>query len=235
MQKSRFMNTSVMVLTALLGALAIAREAAPADEQGHTASKAAASAEDIAPLGVGSEMPSAHLQTLEGETIDLREMVTEQPAVLVFYRGGWCPYCTAHLAELAKQHDELKAMGFQVIGISPDTHEAAAVTVKEKDLPYTLLADPEMKAAQNFGLAFELSSFTAAKYRIAGIPLGEKDSARRNQLPVPAVYLVENGGNIAFAHYDPGYKTRLDGEKLMEAAEKIVNPDAATTVSQAAE
>ena len=44
---------------------------------------------DIRPLLIGSETPSAAVQTLEGAETDLRDVILGKKSVLIFYRGGW--------------------------------------------------------------------------------------------------------------------------------------------------
>lgn len=46
-------------------------------------------AESVRPLQPGASVPSATVRTLEGDPIDLADLVREQGALLVFYRGGW--------------------------------------------------------------------------------------------------------------------------------------------------
>lgn len=43
----------------------------------------------IRPLLLGSEVPAAQVQTLDGEAADLRAIVAGKPSLLLFYRGGW--------------------------------------------------------------------------------------------------------------------------------------------------
>jgi len=45
--------------------------------------------EAVQPLTVGSRVPSTTLQTLQGGTVDLAEVVRKHGALIVFYRGGW--------------------------------------------------------------------------------------------------------------------------------------------------
>jgi hypothetical protein len=46
-------------------------------------------AEAVEPLAPGARVPSVRVQTLLGEPVDLADLVREQGALLVFYRGGW--------------------------------------------------------------------------------------------------------------------------------------------------
>lgn len=50
-------------------------------------------AEDISPLLIGENLPDAALVDANGIKVSLHKLIKEKPTVLVFYRGGWCPYC----------------------------------------------------------------------------------------------------------------------------------------------
>lgn len=53
------------------------------------ATEIADSPAEIRPLLIGSEAPSATVQTLEGNATDLRDTLLGKKSVLIFYRGGW--------------------------------------------------------------------------------------------------------------------------------------------------
>ena len=57
-------------------------------------------AEDISPILIGETLPNAYFQNAEGKSVQLKAVLEEKPTVLVFYRGGWCPYCNVQLSYL---------------------------------------------------------------------------------------------------------------------------------------
>ncbi|NJN00349.1 MAG: redoxin domain-containing protein, partial [Aquincola sp.] len=59
------------------------------------------------------------LRTDKGDAVRLHALVKQKPAVLVFYRGNWCPLCVAQLRELASRQEDLTALGAKVILVSP--------------------------------------------------------------------------------------------------------------------
>lgn len=187
----------------------------------HTAFAAegiAPSAEEAKPLEAGGTLPEAGIVTPGGEAKSLREALGGKPTALVFYRGGWCPYCTRHLAGLKDAEAELEELGFQIVGITPESPEKIAETVKDKELGYTILSDGKLEAAKAFGLAFDLGAVTAVAYTAYGATLPER------ALPVPAVYLVDADGALVFAHAEADYKKRLSNEELLAAARKAAAP-----------
>lgn len=168
--------------------------------------------------GVGDKVPDTQLRGEDGERVGLRALVDGQPAVLVFYRGGWCPFCTKHLAGMAGIHDEVRENGFQVLAISPDRPAKLAETPDRESLGYRLLSDSTMETARAFGIAFQVPADLVRKYKEEfGIDLEADSGQTHHLLPHPAVYVVAGDGSILFAHVNEDYRERLDPDKVLEA------------------
>lgn len=171
------------------------------------------------PLQAGVPFPPGlMLHTSQGMPFDLSEAVRQKPAVLIFYRGGWCPYCNAHLAQLQTIEPQLVKAGYQILAISPDRPAKLAEAAGKHDYRYTLLSDSRMEAAKAFGLAFEVDAATLEKYKSYGIHLEEASGQTHHLLPVPAVFIVGTNGIIRFAYSNPDYKVRLEPEEILRAA-----------------
>jgi cytochrome oxidase Cu insertion factor (SCO1/SenC/PrrC family) len=125
-------------LRAALAAFAIAASIAGAQNPGGTpaARPVAATARDTKPLAAGDAVPDlAPLKAADGTEVDLDAVPAGETRVLVFYRGGWCPYCMAHLADVARIQPTLAKGGVTVYAISPDTPEHLSKTAGERKLP----------------------------------------------------------------------------------------------------
>ncbi len=48
----------------------------------------------------GNQAPDFTLPDPQGRDVSLGALLKEGPAVITFYRGGWCPYCNIQLREL---------------------------------------------------------------------------------------------------------------------------------------
>ncbi len=178
----------------------------------------ARSAEDIHPILVGATLPDIMLKNINGAQITLNELTKVKPTVLIFYRGSWCPYCNAHLADLRKIEAELQNLGFQILAISPDQPQFLKETTKKNKLGYTLLSDSDMTAAQALGLAFKVDDTTIKKYQGYGIDLEKNSGQQHHLLPVPAALLVNTSGEVTFTFIAPNYKVRVDKNVLLAAA-----------------
>jgi peroxiredoxin len=171
---------------------------------------------EVNPVEVGSTVPDIQLTTSSGTQVALRELVAKQPTIIIFYRGGWCPYCNRHLAALGEIEAELLDKGYQIIAISPDRIEKVREVANEADYHYQLYSDSTMEAAIAFGLAFKVDSETYKKLEGYGIDLELASGEDHHLLPVPAVFIVERDGRISFRYFNPDYTERLSTEALLE-------------------
>lgn len=184
---------------------------------------AADRAENIIPLAVGECLPQLNLKNAKAEEISLNKFIDQKPSILIFYRGGWCPYCTRHLQGLQKVVPELKSLGYQLIAISPDRPALLSPLAKEKGLGYSLFSDSSMKASTAMGLAFRLDDATFVKYKDSyNIDIEADSGYKHHLLPVPAVYVVDAEGRVQYRYVNKNYKVRLEPDKLLKAAAQAV-------------
>lgn len=180
-------------------------------------------AEPSAPLKVGDKIPDVTLRTEEGKEVKLRSLVAEKPTTLIFYRGGWCPFCTRHLKELNGIEKDIAAEGAQLLAISMDQPEKLKATPSHDQLGYKLLSDSEAAAIKAFGIAFRVEDATIEKYKTYKIDLEAASGEKHHLLPHPAVFVAGTNGVIRFAHVNTDYKVRLEPAKVLQAIKAAKN------------
>lgn len=173
---------------------------------------------DVAPLLIGQKAPDITLFDSEGAPFKLLEKVSEQQTILLFYRGGWCPFCNAQLSQVQQIEEDLRAMGYQLLAISPDTPSALAKTSKDKALDYQLISDFQLEATRKFGLAFHIPNEYREKIESIGGKTARLAGDDKSTLPVPAVFILDQEGVIQFQYANPNYKVRIEPELLLTAA-----------------
>lgn len=175
----------------------------------------------IRPVLVGSQVPKVQLTALDGEAVQLHQLLGGQPALLVFYRGGWCPYCNLQLSELRKLLPDLQQHQVQMLAISPDQPAKMQETLDKSPLEYTLVSDHSAAAMMAFGIAFVVDPGTLAKYQTYGIDLEEASGQQHHALPVPSVFVVDAAGVVQFAYSNPDYRTRVPLRLVRAAVEAV--------------
>ena len=182
-----------------------------------------ATADLAKPLAIGSTVPAAMLKTADGAEFSLAAALAAKPTLLVFYRGGWCPFCNTQLAELQQSQDKFLALGYQILAISTDAPASMPATVEKNHLGYTLLSDRDMQASSAFGIAWRAEPASAERYASRGISLapvpGEPGAF---WLPVPSVFVVRPPGVIVHTFSDPNFRVRPPVDALLAAATAAV-------------
>ncbi len=217
-----------------LGAFLAACGEPVSERQAGAAHALPASAEAIRPVLTGTPAPSFTAARVDGSAFQFEPGKLERPAILLFYRGGWCPYCNAHLGELRTVEAELRGLGYDLLFLSADSPATLRAGDPDPAAAYTLVADNDLDAARAFGIAFRLDDATVARYLEYGIDLEAASGRDHHGLPVPAVFIVRTDGVIAFQYVNPAYTERVAPELLLAAARAALDDrDVRTRTEQA--
>jgi peroxiredoxin len=166
-------------------------------------------AEDISPLLIGEIIPDVVLKAPDAIDHSISDILSEKPAVILFYRGGWCPYCNVHLAEIQGAESEIIKLGYQIVAISPDSPENLQLTDEKNKLQYSLYSDSDGSLMKAMGIAFKAPDRSIDKLKKYSNGLNE------GFLPVPSVFVVDTSGIIEFEYINPNYRTRLGADFLL--------------------
>ena len=172
-------------------------------------------------LHVGDMMPEFTLPDPTGKLVSSRELLKQGPLLVTFYRGNWCPYCNLALQALQDHLAEIKALGANLVAISPQTPDNSMTMQEKHGLAFPVLSDSGLTVARRFGLVFTLPESLRPIYTSFGIDLQKQNGASTYELPMPATYLVDRNGTIreAFVHVD--YRRRLEPATALEWLKKL--------------
>ena len=170
---------------------------------------------DICPLKVGEAVPSVALLDAAGHEVSMLDLVSDEPSVIIFYRGAWCPYCTKHLAELQEIKEVIEELGFEVFGVTVDRPNKLEKSQEETDDIITVYSDSKLTAIKAFGLNWHVEQEQYDMYKEKyDLDLEKWSGEVHHELPVPAVFVVKEG-KIVFQYVNPNYNTRLSPETLL--------------------
>ena len=173
------------------------------------------SATDVAPLLIGEKIPNSSLQSAEGKAVAMETVLNGKRTVLVFYRGGWCPYCNLHLAALGEAEKELLALGYQIVAVSPDAPKNLKITEEKDKVNYQLFSDSKGDLIKAMGIEFE------APKKYESIIMKGSEGINNSFLPVPSVFILNSNGEIEFEYISPDYKHRISNSLLVAAAQSL--------------
>ena len=129
----------VFQLLSIIGVFAISAAAAAVPDDPHR----------VTPIEVNARALQFVATEVDGRAFRFDPASLRQPTLIIFYRGGWCPYCNAQLQDLHTVVPKIVAMGYQVLFLSTDQPRLLYSSLKEK-VDYHLLSDSSMDAARAF-------------------------------------------------------------------------------------
>src|SRR5260370_28059128 len=92
--------------------------------------------------------------TPSGRAVSLSALLRSGPAVVTFYRGGWCPYCNLHLRAYQQALSEITALGAKLVAISPQLPDGSMSTAETNRISFDVLSDVGNRVARSFGLVY---------------------------------------------------------------------------------
>jgi len=179
-------------------------------------------------LGVGDLAPSFELSNAEGVSISSSGLLARGPLVLTFYRGFWCPYCNIELESLQAALPAIEARGATLVALSPQTAANSRRAKRDKGLSFDILFDSGNEVAASFGLRFKLPDYLIELYRDGF----DNDLTVTNgdpswTLPIPARYIIDASGSIAYSEVNPDYTKRPDPGELLPILDQLKQRTAA--------
>lgn len=153
----------------------------------------------------GSPLPGFTARRLDGTTASSREL-RGSPALLVFYRGNWCPLCSTQVRALARNYQELSKRGIRTILISPQSQEHTADLARRFDAPMEFWIDEGLAAARTLGIV-----------DVGGIPAGMEILGYDSDTVLPTSILVDAEGVVFYDDQTDSYRIRPEPEDYLAA------------------
>jgi peroxiredoxin len=169
-------------------------------------------------VAVGDILESFGLSDATGAAVTLDELVESGPAVIVFYRGGWCPYCNLALRTYEKELlPELAAFGARLVAISPQSPDQSLSTIEKAGLDFTVLSDPGNRVARKIGIVFQQSDDVIEAQRQLGLDLAQVNAEGSTELPRPTVLIADRDRTVRFVDVQPDYTARTEVADILAA------------------
>jgi peroxiredoxin len=105
-------------------------------------------------LNPGDPFPQLTISTTGGQALTLPDAFAGDFAVVLFYRGSWCPYCNAQLRAFERTSQTLADNGIRVAALSVDDQETAAALVEKHKLTFPVGYGADARAVAGLTGAF---------------------------------------------------------------------------------
>ena len=133
------------------------------------------------------------------------------PAVILFVRGNWCPFCTAQVADLTSHYKDIVDLGSRLIFITPKPLETTRRVAEFYEVDFDFWLDEELTIARQLDLLHH-----------DGVP-GSYHREYGSETVWPAALVVDASGIIRFSEVSQTIADRPDSKKLLGELRRIID------------
>ncbi|WP_417897227.1 peroxiredoxin-like family protein [Bacillus haimaensis] len=156
-----------------------------------------------------------------GRDVILFEELAKGPVVLVFYRGGWCPFCNMQLKSYQQKLPEIQAIGAQLIAISPQKPDHSLSLQEKEGLEFQVLSDSKGLVTAKYNLLFDVPQGVKEVMEGIGLDLAEYNNNSKWVLPVPATFMIDESAIIRCSYVNPNFMQRQSPEEILRELKKL--------------
>lgn len=132
-----------------------------------------------------------------------------KPAVVLFVRGNWCPFCSRQVANLTKYYKEINARGARLILVTPKPLETTRRVAQFFDVDFEFWLDEDLAVAGLLGLV-----------QTDGVPKSQRGEYGEDTI-WPASIVVDQAGVIRFVSVSRFIADRPDPQKFIQVLDSL--------------
>jgi peroxiredoxin len=172
-------------------------------------------------LKAGDQAPAFVLPDADGRSTSSRDLLLRGPLVVTFYRGIWCPYCNFDLQALEAARPLIEARGASLIAISQQTPANSRKSQRQNGLGFPILVDKGGMVGAQFGLRWNLPDHLREIHKRLGADLTQFNGEDSWTLPMPARYVIDQDGRVAYAEINPDYTHRPEPSDVFPILDRL--------------
>ena len=154
-------------------------------------------------LKPGQPLPDFQAVDEDGKPVNSSELAGA-PAILLFVRGSWCPFCSKQVADLTKVYKEITDSGARLILVTPKPLDTTRRVADIFEVDFKFWLDESLNIAKRLGLVLE-----------AGVPDDYRKEYGEDTL-WPTSLVVDANGIIRFTELSRFIADRPNPEKLLK-------------------
>ncbi|MET4080636.1 peroxiredoxin [Pedobacter sp. UYP30] len=169
-------------------------------------------------VDAGDKAPLFTLPNALGNEISLENLLKTGKVVMVFYHGEWCPFCNLVLKTYQNILPQIKAKRANLIAISGQLPNNSLNTKEKNNLEFEVLSDAHQMVAKQYTTVFKNGEKELATMKELGMDFNSFYSDQSGEIPVPAVFIIDENGMISYAGSGGGdYRERIEPEEILKA------------------
>lgn len=167
-------------------------------------------------LKPGVTAPDFLLPDADGHLVSSLELRRSGNLVVSFFRGSWCPFCTAELCALRAALPDFRALNASLVAITPDTRDFPRELKQAEGLDFTILSDVDYGVGLSYGVIFAVPAEIKALFLERGLDLSARHGTSTWMLPLPATFVIDREGIIRAAHVEPDFTIRAEPGVILQ-------------------
>lgn len=167
-------------------------------------------------LAPGERVSEFEVKDHTGKPTSFEALQKNGPLLVIFYRGGWCPYCNRQIYQLTQAWPDFKKRGITPVLISADKPDAAALAMRTYEIPFPVLSDPDLIAHDIFRVTMKLDDALIPMYKEHGVNLEDWSGKGHHKFAVSSAFIVNNKGVVEWSHSSKDFKTRPSVKQLLQ-------------------
>lgn len=172
-------------------------------------------------LKAGDAFPAFLLPEAAGGLVASDALLAEGPLVVSFFRGDWCPFCSAMLQALQAALPEIAAAGGRLVALTPDGAGYPLAAKRSLGLTFPVLSDVDSAVAMQCGVVFQAPPETRTMLLSYGIDLPARHGNAGWFIPIPATFVVGRDGLVRYAFADPDFTRRAEPAEIVAALQAL--------------
>ena len=158
-------------------------------------------------LDTGNTLPNIVLHESNGKPWEV-ESIRGSRALILFFRGNWCPLCMAQIKEIAGLYQKLESMGVKVYLVSPQPDKHTASLAAKFDVNFNFMVDKNGQAAKILGIDSK-----------QGTPKGMEALGYESDTVLPTAILLNAKGAIIYTDQTDNYRVRPEPQTFIDIFE----------------
>ena len=118
-------------------------------------------------------------------------------------------------------HSDVRALGAQIVVITPELERYTRAMHKKLNLTFDILTDLHLKIAEQFHLVFTFPDYLRDLYQSFGSTLDRFNDESEYRLPMPARYVIDKQGIIRAADVNADYTIRPEASETLRQLQRL--------------
>lgn len=165
--------------------------------------------QNVAPqLTAGRFLPDITLRDDQGEPVTWQDL-SGKPAVVIFLRGSWCPFCNSQVKDLTNHYREINATGAGLVFVTPKPLDTTRRVAEIFDVDFTFWIDENLAMAKALGI-----------HATDEVPKDLREKFGSDTVK-PTSVIIDANGMIAYATTSNDVRARPEPELLLGELRKL--------------